>query len=122
MIYSLGELVGEVLSDFPNESAFESSIVKIQFKKVLIFEKVLTINRDHLYRNCFESLFSYDCDGVMVRMFATESSNTSSNPVGCIFFLLFKCFMFDLVLRGYISNIYSFQINYLYLCKIISMI
>ena len=39
----------------------------------------------------------YDFDGLMDRVFASETSNTSSNPVDSIFFLLFKCFMFDLV-------------------------
>ena len=74
LISSLGELVGEVFSDFPNESAFEPSVVKI-------YQESIDYQPDHLHKNYFlNTSFLYDFAGVMVSVFASESSSTGSNP------------------------------------------
>ena len=96
LISNLGELVGEVFSDFPNESAFEPSVVKI-YQESIDFREGIDYQPDHLNKNCFLNLsFLYGFAGVMVSVFASESSSTSSIPGSGIFFLLVKCFMFDM--------------------------
>ena len=80
LISSLGELVGEVFSDFPNESAFEPSVFKI-YQESIAFRESIDYQLDHLYKNYFlNTSFLYDFAGVMVSVFASEFSSTGSNP------------------------------------------
>ena len=70
LISNLGEFVGEVFSDFPNESAFEPSVVKI-YQESIDFRESIDYQPDHLYNNCFLNFnFPHDFAGVMVSVFA----------------------------------------------------